>query len=421
MTQVLEPSTADLRSKLVEQASKLRELRETPPDKQGETHERDAREAILAINSLDAEFRVAETYEAGLREWQEAVDRAKGPTAATANVDGARAGTLGERVAESDDYRNWVDSGKNYRDFRFEGLGEIRTLLTTGVGANEAGVLMPAGQPIAPMPRQMRLAIRDLLASGNTNLHSFPYVREVSPATNETAATAVAEGAAKPEVVMQFASITAIARKIAAWIPATDEILADAPTLRSYIDARLVYMVKVREDLDLLFGDEAAASPEIPGILSGGASVTGVQTQTIQQSDSVDDLIKTLGLAVSKVELVDGFADGMVLNPADYWQAITTRWGDGGGHFDSGSPFVGPPGTIWGLPVVRTRAMTADRGLVGDFRNGGQIFDREGVTVRSSDSHDDYFVKNKVAILAEERLAVAWYRPDFFVDTDLAT
>jgi hypothetical protein len=52
---------------------------------------------------------------------------------------------------------------------------------------------------------------------------------------------------------------------------------------------------------------------------------------------------------------------------------------------------------------------------------GGQIFDRAGITVRSSDSHDDFFVKNKVAILAEERLAVAWYRPDFFVDCDIHT
>ena len=40
-------------------------------------------------------------------------------------------------------------------------------------------------------------------------------------------------------------------------------------------------------------------------------------------------------------------------------------------------------------------------------------------TIRQSDSHDDYFVKNKVAILAEERVALAVFRPDFFVNTTI--
>ena len=47
------------------------------------------------------------------------------------------------------------------------------------------------------------------------------------------------------------------------------------------------------------------------------------------------------------------------------------------------------------------------------------IFDRMGVTVRQSDSHSDYFILNKVAILAEERLALAVFRPDYFVSTTL--
>jgi HK97 family phage major capsid protein len=57
--------------------------------------------------------------------------------------------------------------------------------------------------------------------------------------------------------------------------------------------------------------------------------------------------------------------------------------------------------------------------LVGSFRLGATLFDRMAATVRTSDSHSDYFVANKVAILIEERIALAVHRPDFFVETTI--
>jgi len=45
--------------------------------------------------------------------------------------------------------------------------------------------------------------------------------------------------------------------------------------------------------------------------------------------------------------------------------------------------------------------------LIGDWTLGAEIYDRESVSVRVSESHADYFVKNGVAILAEERYTLA--------------
>jgi HK97 family phage major capsid protein len=39
------------------------------------------------------------------------------------------------------------------------------------------------------------------------------------------------------------------------------------------------------------------------------------------------------------------------------------------------------------------------------------IWDRAGATIEVSREHSDYFVKNMVAILCEERLALSVFRP----------
>ena len=66
------------------------------------------------------------------------------------------------------------------------------------------------------------------------------------------------------------------------------------------------------------------------------------------------------------------------------------------------------------LAVVETTAVSAGEFLVG-AGFGAQIFDREDAAVEVSTDHEDYFVKNKVAIRAEERLALTVTRPESFV------
>ena len=170
-------------------------------------------------------------------------------------------------------------------------------------------MLLPQGQPILPTPRQMKLTVRDLIPSTTTTLASVPYVREHTPATDETGASSVGEGIAKPEVVMEWSDQDAPVRKIAAWVPATSEILADAPTLRGYIDGRLRYMLALREQDEILRGN--GVSPDLLGILN----TTGIQTQTATNND----VPATIADAIAKVELVDGDANGIVMNPGDYW------------------------------------------------------------------------------------------------------
>lgn len=409
---------AEIRGHLAAAAQQLIELRRTPADKRGDTFEADVRDAVDFIQTFDPvakvmgeNERVAAQAEADQRAAAER-DRLeklgiRGPSAAGA-VLSERARTAGEQVVMDPSYEEFAQRG---------GTGlhthEVRALLTSGDtdDLSDSGIWRPIGQPTlrAGTENRRRLFVRDLLTVSPTGLSSVPYIQELNAVTNEVGASAVSEGSAKPEVTMEFVQADAPIRKIAAWIPATTEILADAPTLRGYIDNRLAYMILLREEQQVLKGTGTA--PELRGIYE----TTGTQTQAAINND----VPATIAIALGKVENVDGDPDGVVLNPITFWTAVATRHSS---QFDNGGGGNAPAelGNItWGERAVRTRALDSLECLVGAFAMGATLFQREGVSIRVGDQHGEYFVSNKVAILGEERVGLAVHRPDWFVETTL--
>jgi HK97 family phage major capsid protein len=70
------------------------------------------------------------------------------------------------------------------------------------------------------------------------------------------------------------------------------------------------------------------------------------------------------------------------------------------------------------MPIVDTPAMEEGTALVGAFGTGAQLYDREEASIRISEQHSDFFVRNAIVILAEQRLALAVKRPEAFVKVD---
>lgn len=151
-----------------------------------------------------------------------------------------------------------------------------------------------------------------------------------------------------------------------------------------------------------------------------GVNLNGLVTQATAYSAPITisggTMIDTLRLAMLQAELAEYPATGQVLNPKDWARIELTK--DSEGRYIIANPANSTSPRLWGLPVVSTQAMAEDDFLVGAFRLGAQIFDREDANVMISDEDRDNFVKNMLTIRAEERLALAVYRPEAFVYGD---
>lgn len=266
-------------------------------------------------------------------------------------------------------------------------------------GSLVAPQYMP-GITATPTPK---LTVADLIAPGTTDSNLVAYMREK---TWTNAAAPVLEGAAKPESTLTFEAAQAPVRKIATWLPVTEEMLEDAPAIRSYIDARLSLGVKIAEEDQLL--DGTGVAPQLLGI----RATPGLAADVVRGAaePNYDAILRQI-MAIYATSLF--MPDGIVMNPADWGTTILTK-GPQGQYYTPG-PFAPIQSqTLWGLPVATTPAIDAGVSLVGAFQQAAQIFRKGGIRVEASNSHQDFFVKNLVAIRAEERLALAVYRPGAF-------
>lgn len=304
--------------------------------------------------------------------------------------------SVGEQFIESLEYKNWGSRrAGQFASVEMEQLGFKTTFTTTGSAFTGyeriPGVVLAGTQ---------RLTVADLLPKGQTNQNTIRYPQEVS-FTN--AATTVAEGATKPEAAFSTIEVDAPVRKIAVTAKVTDELFMDFPALRDYINARLPYMVKITEEAQILNGDGNA--PNLRGILQ----TSGILTQARGADSDEDAMYK----GITKVRFTGFFEpDGVVVNPNN-WQTMrlhTTTTGE----YIWGPPSAQGPETLWGLPVVVTSNISANTGLVGAFALGAQLFYRNEVVIESTNSNEDDFKKNLIAIRAEERVALPVYRPAAF-------
>lgn len=279
----------------------------------------------------------------------------------------------------------------------------------TESGSSAGDLIRPERRPGIVAAPEQRLFIRDLLNFGRTSSNSVEYVRETG-FTNSADVVSENPSSGKPESDITFELASAPVATIAHWIHASKQVLADATMLQSYIDGRLRYGLKLKEEAQLLKGS---------GV---GLNINGLYTQATAYANpgvdvALDTALDRLRIAMLQVQLAEYAADGIVLNPIDWAGIELTKDTQGKYIFANPLGLAGP--VLWGLPVVATQSLAQSEFLTGAFKMGAQAWDREDASVMISTEDRDNFIKNMVTILCEERVGLTVERPEAFVKGDL--
>ena len=269
---------------------------------------------------------------------------------------------------------------------------------------------------IVDIARQFERTLLDILNVSQTTQSAVEYMQMITRTNNAAVVSerTATDGSAgddvfglKPQSNIVFDLKTAPVKTIATWIPASRQILADAPNLRNMVDNELTYMLEnVLED-EVLNGD--GTGNHFTGVLA----TSGIQTRTQgagARSEATDTMADTLRRALTDLRLEGYASDGIALSSADA-EAVELEKDVENRYMNVYDPVTM---RIWRVPVVEVFALDAGTAVAGNWRIGATLWDRMETEIRVGEP-DDYFLRNAVAILAELRAAFAVKRPKAFV------
>ena len=405
--------------KIVEHADMNRE--EGGPDVQVEAkHAIAFRSNLTKAREIRAEIEALEGY-SEVRAWAEGMSA---PVAQTASglIVPSQGKSLGQAFVESDEFKS-ISGGKSGYTMQvpFQVKGSFSSWqqkdLYTALPSGTPGSF-GSPQRDGMVERAKRASrVRDLFEVQQTTSNMIEYFRVTGFTNNASPVAERNEGnnafGVKPQSSMTVEGVQAPVRTIAHYEVAHRNVLDDEPTLRGVIDNELMYGLRLTEDDQILNGDGTGQN------ILGVRNAPGVQTYNWSDGPSVGDTrIDAIRRGITKALLAYYEPTGMVVHPNDM-ELIETTKDDINNYLMVMSVAMGAEARLWRLPMVSTPAIDEGKVLLGSFGIGATLYDRMEGNIRVSEQHSDFFVRNAIAILAEERIALATKRPESFVEVTL--
>lgn len=337
-----------------------------------------------------------------------------GSKSSVGHGDRPSAKTVGQFASEHKDFIEWCKACKTRStpngnspavvipDF------DMKTLITGASSTSGGAFIVTDRRPMTEEGLYFRpLGILDLISFSGTDSDTIDYVEETG-FTNNAATVAEATSSAdglKPESAATWAVRQSSIQIIAHMDAVTRNALADVPRLRTIIDNMLRY--GVREELeDLIIGGDGV-SPNLLGM----ENVVGTLSQAFDT-----DLFTTYRKAITAIQRPgnDGTPGGncepdlYIMHPVD-WENIELSYDNNQRYYYGGPTALGEK-RLWGRRVVTSFGATEGSPILTTtrFHEG---FVREGITIRATESHSDWFRRNMVAVLAEGRFGYILRRP----------
>lgn len=308
----------------------------------------------------------------------------------------------GSRFVASDEFKSFKSALRDRNaSIRLE-LSAAPETTQASNSATRTSLAQPYEAGIVTDPRQV-LAIESLFGKINIDVNAYQYIK-YGFTTTETATgpAVVSEGSAKPESNYSGTIETGTIKTLAHWTKMTEQMIADNGNIVTFINDDMQYQLNKVIDAQIVNG---TGSGQLKGLSASGNYTDYITGAGIDTGDTVIDLILKVK---TKMEAANIRNISLLLNPVDWCKVLCSK-NVNKDYLIPGIVDI-PQQRIWGVPVILSGSVTSGKFHMGNFYEGGKIFERQGVTVEMARSGDD-FEKNLMTLRVERRMDFAVVQP----------
>lgn len=253
--------------------------------------------------------------------------------------------------------------------------------------------------------------MRSIIPGGTTSSDVVRYVKESGYADGSAMK---AEGATLGQSDFDLTATDANVQKLGAYFRVSEEMLADAPAISSYISTRAAEKLMTKEDDQILNGNGTA--PNLSGIITDAADfAAGGFADAVESANEFDVLVAALNqLALSEYQ-----ANQIILHPTDFHKILLLK--DTQNNYLKDQVYAGLQPNFMGVPVIVNTAITAGSFLLGNFSIGTQLWTRDNLSVEFFREDGTNVRDGFVTAVVKERIALTNYLPNAFVNGSFAT
>ena len=239
--------------------------------------------------------------------------------------------------------------------------------------------------------------VSDLVGLRRISGGTYTYVRVVK---GEGSISAQTEGSSKSQIDYDYSMVDVNTDFLAGFARYSKKMANNLPFLESSlpIELRRDYMI--------------AENAKFQTVLAAAATAS-----TLTAGNEIERLLENVSVLAS----ANYSANGIVINPADYFKIITTEKSTGAGYGLPGVVSIdGGVLRVNGIPVYQATWVAEDKYYVGDWSRVNKIV-TEGMSLAFSDEDGDNFVKNNITARIEEQNALAVEQPAALIYGDFTT
>ena len=282
---------------------------------------------------------------------------------------------------------------------------ELKAADMTSSTAFTGDVIAPHRLPSVSFDPDRSRHVRDFLPVTPIMGDVVLYVQETNW-DDGTAGQVEGEAKGQSDFTLEASSAEVVTR--ATYLRVTRQMLTDVPFLRNYISTRAPRKLMLDEDQQVLYGDGLATN--LTGITEEAQAYSEVLTAA-DITGNYDVMVN----AITQLKTAEYNPDTIFIAPPSYYNMAIQKGDDGHYLFDASVRNGNAPMRIAGVRVVPITAMQGDDFLVGDFRMGATLGQRENVSVQFFEQDRDNVITNQITIRIEHRIALPITNPNGFV------